>query len=82
MLYLFELQSHNIWNTSCIYIPGVSEKEFVSNFIRSDVTSRDLLNYQKRALKEADVEALSLRDMLKAERALQNKPASEESRRR
>nr|XP_028599236.1 uncharacterized protein C4orf17 homolog [Podarcis muralis]XP_028599237.1 uncharacterized protein C4orf17 homolog [Podarcis muralis]XP_028599238.1 uncharacterized protein C4orf17 homolog [Podarcis muralis]XP_028599239.1 uncharacterized protein C4orf17 homolog [Podarcis muralis]XP_028599240.1 uncharacterized protein C4orf17 homolog [Podarcis muralis]XP_028599241.1 uncharacterized protein C4orf17 homolog [Podarcis muralis]XP_028599242.1 uncharacterized protein C4orf17 homolog [Podarcis murali len=60
----------------------LKEKEFVSNFIRSDVTSRDLLNYQKRALKEADVEALSLRDMLKAERALQNKPASEESRRR
>ncbi|XP_034968480.1 uncharacterized protein C4orf17 homolog [Zootoca vivipara] len=58
------------------------EKEFVSNFIRSDVTSRDLLNYQKRAVKEADAEALSLRDMLKAERALQNKPASEESRHR
>ncbi|XP_053107540.1 uncharacterized protein C4orf17 homolog [Hemicordylus capensis] len=45
------------------------EKDLVSNFIRSDVTSRDLLNYQQK-LDENEAENLSLQAMLQAPKAI------------
>lgn len=49
----------------------VSEKEFVSHFIRSDMTSRDLLNYQQRAQDENEAEILNLQAIMKGAKARQ-----------
>ncbi|XP_066488420.1 uncharacterized protein C4orf17 homolog [Tiliqua scincoides] len=47
---------------------SLKEKEFVSNFIRSDVTSRDLLNYQQKPEDENEAEKLNLPALLKSPR--------------
>nr|XP_060635164.1 uncharacterized protein C4orf17 homolog [Anolis sagrei ordinatus] len=46
----------------------IKEKEFVSNFIRADVTTRDLLNYQQKPEKESEVQNLNLRALLKSQK--------------
>lgn len=45
---------------------SAKEKEFVTNFIRSDVTSRDLLHYRQRPEDENEAEKLNLPALLKA----------------
>ncbi|KAJ6668897.1 hypothetical protein lerEdw1_012384 [Lerista edwardsae] len=47
---------------------SIKEKEFVTNFIRSDVTSRDLLYYRQRLENENEAEKLNLPALLKAPR--------------
>ncbi|KAJ7327107.1 hypothetical protein JRQ81_016866 [Phrynocephalus forsythii] len=47
------------------------EKEFVSNFIRSDITSRELLSYQQNPRKENEAERLNLQGLLKHKQGVQ-----------
>ncbi|CAM4545558.1 unnamed protein product [Eretmochelys imbricata] len=44
---------------------SIREKEFVSNLIRSEMTSRDLLNYRQNTPKESAVENLNVHDTMK-----------------
>ncbi|XP_044284431.1 uncharacterized protein C4orf17 homolog [Varanus komodoensis] len=47
------------------------EKEFVSNFIHSDMTSQDLLHYQQRTSDKNEAEKVNLQDMLKIQKVIQ-----------
>ncbi|XP_072857990.2 uncharacterized protein C4orf17 homolog [Pogona vitticeps] len=55
----------------------LQEKEFVSNFIRADITSRELLNYQQKPQKENEAERLNLQSMLKNQQAVQQGTADD-----
>ncbi|XP_042326692.1 uncharacterized protein C4orf17 homolog [Sceloporus undulatus] len=56
---------------------SIREKEFVSNFIRSDVTSRDLLNYQQKVQTENEAKNLNLQTLLKSRKGIQKTPPDE-----
>ncbi|XP_062838383.1 uncharacterized protein C4orf17 homolog isoform X2 [Anolis carolinensis] len=58
---------------------SIKEKEFVSNFIRSDVTTRDLLNYQQKAEKESEAQNLNVRSLMKSQKGVQKRILDEDN---
>ncbi|KAH0615863.1 hypothetical protein JD844_026457 [Phrynosoma platyrhinos] len=58
---------------------SIKEKEFVSNFIRSDVTSRDLLNYQQKAQRESEAGSLNLQTLLKSQKGIRKSSPDEDN---
>ncbi|XP_074849657.1 uncharacterized protein C4orf17 homolog isoform X2 [Carettochelys insculpta] len=59
---------------------SIREKEFVSNLIRSEMTSRDLLNYQQNTPKENAVENLNFHATTKLSHAPWTEPREEMKR--
>uniref|UniRef100_A0A8C8R9Z2 Uncharacterized protein n=1 Tax=Pelusios castaneus TaxID=367368 RepID=A0A8C8R9Z2_9SAUR len=56
---------------------SIREKEFVSNLIRSEMTSRDLLNYRQNTPKEGAVENLAFHDTVKLSHTPWTEPREE-----
>ncbi|KAG6933608.1 chromosome 4 orf 17 [Chelydra serpentina] len=56
---------------------SIREKEFISNLIRSEMTSRDLLNYRQNTPKESAVENLNVHDTMKPSHAPWTEPREE-----